>query len=108
MRNTEQLDIEFPEGMLDVMMVIDTIVSPVLDHIAILIMGEHYYPTSNENIARNYLLEKNLQEVFIIKDELQAFQFLTYKSAQEFVSRLPSMSAFELMLAMSTNKNIFQ
>lgn len=91
---------EIEDQLEDNMKVLVAIYSSTLHDVGIMILGEDHHPDSSSVTIRIYLL--GLEEMeWYIRDELQAFSFLTYASANSFLDTLESMSAIDLMLFMN-------
>lgn len=82
---------------LESMELLQFIESPVFEGLGILIMGENMIGMPN---VRFYELEK-IEDVYEVKQELQAFTFLSSTEAMAFLDHLPDMTALELLLMMN-------
>ncbi|MEB6549048.1 hypothetical protein MXL46_08060 [Heyndrickxia sporothermodurans] len=60
-----------------------------------------------ETILRFYLLERTSPDQYKMTRELQAFQFFTKEEAVNLGENIEHMSALDLMLVMSTHKNVY-
>lgn len=101
MRNNN-VEIVIPENLND-LKVLQTVISPVYEHMGILILGEDMHRGSTSPIIRIYLLEK-VDNKYLIQHEIRAFNFLNYATANSFQQELPKMSALELLIAMNNQK----
>lgn len=93
----EGMELLVPDDFEEEMTVLATLKSPAQAFIGILIAGEDYQEKAKEPVIRIYLLALEDQE-WHIADELHAFAFSDYASAQRFVDDLPDMSAIDLLL----------
>lgn len=90
-------EIGIPGDLLDKMEVIDVFINSENSNSGLLLMGNDLYPNSNKSIIRLFLLQL-LDGEYIVKEELQAFQFNNYDNALSFIKRLPEISALEFLI----------
>ena len=69
---------------------------------AVLIIIQNTYPEVISHVVRLYSLIRKPTE-FSIDNEIEAFGFLNRESAITFANRLPTMSAFEILMIMGLN-----
>lgn len=93
----EGVKLDLPNGFEEEFTIIATLLSPIQSHIGILIVGEDYHELSKQPIIRIYLLALEATD-WSIEDELYAFAFGDYASANRFVDELPNLSAIDFLL----------
>jgi hypothetical protein len=107
--NLNNMRIRVPEEFMEGLTVLATLSSQSQPTVGMLIVGEDYEVNSLEITIRIYLVLLENTEWYI-EDELQAFAFSNFESANTFVDDLPNMSALDLLLLMNgyqADSNIF-
>lgn len=94
-----EFKLEIPQGF-EELKLLGTLLSPTAADTGIIIMGEDYEKDSTEPTIWLYLV-RLVGEEWHIQDELEAFTFTNYESAERFVADLPGMSAIDLLLLMN-------
>ncbi|MBM7580814.1 hypothetical protein [Jeotgalibacillus terrae] len=106
---SNNVKVTIPDEMREEMEIQSTIVNPVNPDVAILVMSKGLNHFSNEIVIRLYLLQKNhTDHTFDIQYELEAFMFLNYKQARNFIKRLPNMSGLEMLLLLNPQPPVTQ
>ena len=105
---TKQIEINVPEWFeLDGLNTLDTIVSPNSDNIAILVAGENLdYTKSCCPTVRLYLM-RLVENQYEVTKELEAFTFRSTEEAIGFSTRLPDLSAIDLVMLLNRQQPIF-
>lgn len=90
-----------PNHLLNTMEIQGVTISPTNQELGVLILSEKI--EEDQIIIRIYLLklDKGSKE-YHIDYELEAFSFNNLQASQEFVERLPSMSALEMLILLNS------
>lgn len=95
----KEIEIVVPEELNDFVF-INTVTTPGLKDIAVLIMGQDLEPVGSQLPTIRLYLLKRIESEYHFEEEIEAFSFLDTSDAMNFVMKLPQMSALELLLMM--------
>ncbi|MEN8699590.1 hypothetical protein [Bacillus infantis] len=101
-QTTVNVNINFPDGLLDTMNYETVIINPASENIGIAILSQKTQD-QQEMLIKIFVihLDSSSEDAFEYNTshELQSYIFPDETSAQNFIAKLPYMSAIELMFA---------
>lgn len=104
----KELNINIPACFeLDGLIAVSTIISPSSEDTGILVASENFDNCKVcDPTVRLYLLAQ-VDGIFEVTKELDAFTFSTIEEAQQFSQELPDMTALDLILYINNHKPLF-
>lgn len=103
-----QIQLSIPKWFVqDELHIIETIVSEISATTGIVIAGENFDASKRcKPTVRIYMI-RLIDDQYELMKELEAFPFETVEDAEIFVSKLPKLTAFDLIMLMNSEEPVF-